>query len=388
MELGDSETMDAEAKIDILGQAAQYDLCSTVGRPMPGGVPMRRDVTRHITYVQPSGGRPMPVLKVLQTNACAKDCYYCPFRAGRHFRRAAFKPEELANITAQLYRARLIKGLFLSSGVVGKDDYTMSQIVATADILRRKYDFDGYLHLKIMPTASDGAIEAALRVADRVSVNLEAPNAERLAQLTSTKDIDHDLLAPLRRVKMLVDETGHWVSRTTQFVIGAAGESDREILSTVHQLYSELGLRRAYYSAFRPIHDTPLEGQPAENPRRQDRLYQADALLRLYNFSPDDIGLDGDGNLALDEDPKLVWARCHPERFPVEVNTASRADLLRVPGIGPITADRLLTWRRQGRLRSLADLREAGAAADRAAPFVMLDGRLLPEQLALWPQQP
>lgn len=372
----------AEEKIQILGEAAQYDVCSSAGRPMPDG----KDIARYISHVQPSHGRPMPVLKVLQTNACAKDCYYCPFRAGRQFRREAFKPEKLANLTAQMHHARLIKGLFLSSGVVGKDDYTMGQITATAEILRRKYEFDGYLHLKIMPTASDAAIEAALNLADRVSVNLEAPNAARLAKLTSTKDIDQDLLAPLRRVKQLLDKTGRRVSRTTQFVVGAAGESDQEILSTVHHLYRELGLARTYYSAFRPVSDTPLDGLPAENPKRQDRLYQADALIRLYGFDVEDIGLNTDGNLALDQDPKLVWARRHPEQFPVEINTAPRAALLRVPGIGPISADRVIRWRRRDRLRSLGDLRRAGAVADRAAPFITLDGRQPATQLSFWDQ--
>ncbi len=372
--------MDTQEKVGILGDAAQYDVCSTAGRPMPDG----KDITRYISHVQPSHGRPMPVLKVLQTNACAKDCFYCPFRAGRRFRREAFKPEELANLTAQMHRARLIKGLFLSSGVVGKDDYSQGQIIATAEILRRKHEFDGYLHLKIMPTASDAAIEAALELADRVSVNLEAPNAQRLSRLSSTKDLEQDLLTPLRRVKLLLDQTGRRVSRTTQFVVGAAGESDQEILTTAHQLYRELGLARAYYSAFRPVPDTPLDGLPAENPKRQDRLYQADALIRLYDFDVDDIGVDDDGNLALDEDPKLVWARRHPEHFPVEINTASRPALLRVPGVGPISADRVIRWRRQGRLRSLGDLRKAGAVADRAAPFVTLDGRQPPTQLSFW----
>lgn len=372
--------MDTEDKVQILGQAAQYDLCSTSGRPMPNG----KDVTRYISHVQPSHGRPMPVLKVLQTNACAKDCYYCPFRAGRRFRREAFKPEELAHLTAQMYRARLIKGLFLSSGVVGKDDYSMSQIIATAEVLRRKLHFDGYLHLKIMPTASDAAIEAALRLADRVSVNLEAPNNARLAKLTSTKDIDQDLLAPLRRVKQLLDDTGQRVSRTTQFVVGAAGESDREILTTSQQLYRDLGLARAYYSAFRPVPDTPLDDLPAENPRRQDRLYQADALIRLYEFDVEDVGVDSQGNLALDEDPKMVWARRHPEQFPVEINTAPCSDLLRVPGIGPISADRVIQWRRRGLLRSLGDLRKAGAVADRAAAFITLDGKQPATQLSFW----
>ena len=176
------------------------------------------------------------------------------------------------------------------------------------------------------------------------------------------------------------------MSRTTQFVVGAAGESDQEILSTVHHLYRELGLARTYYSAFRPVSDTPLDGLPAENPKRQDRLYQADALIRLYGFDVEDIGLNTDGNLALDQDPKLVWARRHPEQFPVEINTASRAALLRVPGIGPISADRVIRWRRRDRLRSLGDLRRAGAVADRAAPFITLDGRQPATQLSFWDQ--
>lgn len=372
--------MDPQDKLNLLGEAAQYDLCSTAGRPMPDG----RDIMRHIAYVQPSHGRPMPVLKVLQTNACAKDCYYCPFRAGRPFRREAFKPEELAHLTAQMYRARIIQGLFLSSGVVGKDDYSMGQIIATAEILRRKYAFDGYLHLKIMPAASDAAIEAALSLADRVSINLEAPNAARLARLTSTKDIDQDLIAPLRRVRELLDQTDQHVSRTTQFVVGAAGESDWEILTTAYQLYREVGLARAYYSAFRPIPDTPLDGLPRENPRRQDRLYQADALIRRYGFSVEEIGLEVGGNLPLDEDPKLAWARRHPEQFPIEINTAPRSVLLRVPGIGPVSAERIVRWRRRGKFKSLGDLRKAGAVADRAAPFITLDGRRPAKQLPLW----
>ncbi|MFQ5344051.1 MAG: radical SAM protein [Anaerolineae bacterium] len=372
--------MEVEEKVNILGEAAQYDLCSTAGQPLPDG----HDLTRFIAHVQPSHGRPMPVLKVLQTNACTKDCYYCPFRAGRPFRREAFKPDELANLTTQMYRARLIKGIFLSSGVVGKGDYTMEKMIATAEILRRKLHFDGYLHLKIMPTASDAAIEAALGLADRVSVNLEAPNAERLSRLTSTKEIEQDLMAPLRRVKQLLDQTRQRVSRTTQFVVGAAGESDQEILTTVNQLYRELGLARAYYSAFRPVPDTPLDGLPAANPKRQDRLYQADALIRLYGFGVEDIELGGDGNLSLVEDPKLSWARRHPEQFPVEINTASRPTLLRVPGIGPTSADRVIRWRRRGRLRSLGELRKAGAVADRASPFITLDGRRPAVQLSFW----
>ncbi len=370
-------------KLNVLGEAAQYDVCAAAGRPMPEG----RDITRYIVPVTRRDGRRMPVLKVLQTNACVKDCYYCPFRAGRRFRREAFKPEELARLVAQLHRAGIVEGLFLSSGVVGQEDHTMAQIVATAEILRRKHGFRGYLHLKIMPGASDAAIEAALRLADRVSVNLEAPNPKRLARLTSTKDLQRDLLAPLQRVQELVAWMGRQVSRTTQFVVGAAGETDREILTTVHHLYRRLGLARVYYSAFRPIPDTPLESRPPEDPRRQDRLYQADALLRWYGFEPAELPLDPQGNLPLDEDPKTAWARRHPERFPVEVNTAAREELLRVPGIGPVATERILRWRRHGTFRDLAALRKAGAVAERAAPYITLAGRRPPLQLPLFARE-
>jgi len=372
--------MEAVDKLNVLGEAAQYDVCAAAGRPMPEG----RDITRYIAHVACRDGRRMPVLKVLQTNACVKDCYYCPFRAGRRFRREAFNPEELARLVAQLHRAGIVQGLFLSSGVIGKDDHTMAQMIATAEILRRKHGFRGYLHLKIMPGASDAAIEAALHLANRVSVNLEAPNPDRLARLTSTKDLDRDLLAPLRRVQELVERTGRQVSRTTQFVVGAADETDREILTTVYHLYRHLGLARAYYSAFRPVPDTPLDGRPPENPRRQDRLYQADALIRWYGFELSELPLDEQGNLPLDEDPKTAWARRHPERFPVEVNTAEREELLRVPGIGPVAAERILRWRRQGAFRHLADLRKTGAVTERAAPYITLAGRRPPVQLQMF----
>ncbi len=381
-------------RADVLGADAQFDLCTREGRPTPisGGSPaglaepVRRyrhgDVRRHIMTVQHPKG-PMPVLKVLQTNACAKDCFYCPFRAGREFRREAFTPEELAGLTDQLHRARLVKGLFLSSGVVGHDDFTMDRIVATGEILRSHYHFDGYLHLKIMPGASDGAIEAALRLADRVSINLEAPNADRLARLTSTKDLSRDLLHPLRRVKAMLARQGRRVSRSTQLVVGPAGESDAEILSTTLRLYRELGLARVYYSTFRPVPDTPLEGTPAENPERQRRLYQADMLLRHYDFGLDDLSLDTDGRLPLDQDPKLAWAEAHPDLFPIEINHARRLDLLRVPGLGPKGVATIMATRRREPIRNESHLRHLGLRTARVLPWVTINGRYPPRQLPL-----
>lgn len=382
-------------RANLLGQDAQLDLCTREGRPAPdgdtsaGGLARaeRRyrhgDIRRHIATVQHPKDGPMPVLKMLQTNACAKDCFYCPFRAGRSFRREAFTPEELARLTDQLHRARMIKGLFLSSGIVGHGDHSMERIVATADLLRSRYGFKGYIHLKIMPAASDAAVERAVALADRVSINLEAPNTARLARLTGTKDLNADLVAPLRRAAAIAATAGRRVSRVTQFVVGAAGESDAEILATSARLYREVGLARAYYSAFRPVPDTPLDGLPAEDPLRQHRLYQADFLLRAYGFEVADLALGEAGELPRALDPKLAWARAHPESFPVELNRAGRSALLRVPGLGPVTVEAILAARATLRLREPGQLRALGIRPERVLPWVTLDGRMAPRQLVL-----
>jgi predicted DNA-binding helix-hairpin-helix protein len=373
--------MDTEQKLNLLVRDARYDACSTCPSNPRSAI---NDVSRSITTILRSDGQPMPVLKILQTNACARDCFYCPFRAGRDFRRVAFKPEELAQAFDQLTRARLVEGLFLSSGIVGRGEHSQEQIVATAEIVRQKYDFRGYIHLKLMPNASPAAIERAMQLANRVSVNLEAPNADRLVRLTGTKDFDAGLLGPLRVARQLADRPGLQVSRTTQLVVGAAGESDQEILERSSQVYQELALSRVYYSAFHPVPDTPLENLPATPPIREHRLYQADFLLRQYGFSVDELGFDADGNLPADVDPKTAWALRHRDRFPLDVNQASREELLRVPGIGPRSAERILSQRRRGRLRSPADLSALGVQVRRASPFVLLDGPRPPVQLPLW----
>jgi len=329
---------------------------------------------------------PIVLLKGLLSNACERNCLYCPFRAGRDFRRASFAPDELAAVFHRLYQAGLAQGLFLSSGLVGGGVRTQDQIIATAEILRRKYRFTGYLHLKIMPGAEPEQIRQTMLLADRVSINLEAPTPERLALLAPRKDFLEELFRPLRQVEEVRREAGGrpgpWKSLhrsgpslSTQFVVGPAGESDEELLRTTAYLFRHLHLARAYFSAFRPIPDTPLEARPAENPRRERRLYQASYLLRDYGFSVEELPLDKNGRLPLEEDPKLAWARRHLLESPVEINTASRQELLRVPGIGPRLADRLLAARRLGRLRDLQDLGKLGIPVARAAPFILLDGR-------------
>jgi predicted DNA-binding helix-hairpin-helix protein len=344
-----------------------------------------------ISHAVMPGGKTIKLLKTLQTSACENDCYYCCFRARRDFRRTTFTPDEMAQAFMNLYRAGEVEGLFLSSGVAGGGVRTQDKILATAEILRRKRGFRGYIHLKIMPGAERAQVEQAMRLADRVSINLEAPNTNRLARLAPHKVFMEELLRPLEWVEQVRrTQPAHqvwnrrWPSTTTQFVVGGAGESDLELLGTTAFLNRQVHLARAYYSRFKPVRDTPLENLPAENPWREHRLYQASFLLRDYGFDVEELPFEGAGNLPLGVDPKLEWARQHLSEQPVEINRADRHELLRIPGIGPKSAGTILAARTKGRLRTLGDLRAAGVLVNRAAPFLLLDGCAAPRQLPLF----
>jgi predicted DNA-binding helix-hairpin-helix protein len=386
--------MDIREKLILLGQAAQFDDRTTLFNHAPADdAASAPDLRTCISHVQAPGGRSVPVLKVLQTSVCQNDCHYCAFRATRDVRRGHFTPDELARGFDLMRRAGLVEGMFLSSGVAGTVQ-TMDQMLATAELLRLKYEFRGYLHLKLLPDSQPDQVTRAVELADRVSTNLEAPTAERLALLAPRKQLGQ-LLGPLRAAADVIrrDRLAHGSAQTaigrarlgmsTQFVVGPAGETDRELLGTVQMLYREVRLARAYYSAFRPIPNTPLANAQPTDPRREYRLYQADWLLRYYGFAVDELPFEDDGLLSARVDPKTAWARAHPERFPIEINQAPTNDLLRVPGIGPISARAIIQARRQGQLRSLGDLRRLGARADQAAPYVLLAGQRPPWQLPL-----
>lgn len=378
--------MEALEKLKLLAPATCYEPAEEIEAGRRSRSMLSVDDLAGCIYnaVMP-GGRRIALLKTLLTSACERDCAYCAFRQGRDFRRATFSPDELARLFVQLYQKGVAEGIFLSSGVAGGGPYTEDRLIATAELLRRRYDFRGYIHLKIMPGAEREQVAAAMRLADRVSVNLEAPNAERLGALAPRKAFE-ELLQRLQWIEGIRREMpGRWPSSTTQFVVGAAGESDVELLVTTEFLYRNAGLARAYFMAFTPVPDTPLEHHPPTPFLREYRLYQSSFLLRDYGFTVEELAFDADGNLPLDSDPKLAWARSHLAQSPVEVNTADRRDLLRVPGIGPLGATRLLQERRRGRLRDLVDLRKLGIAASRAAPFILLDGRRPAHQLPLWP---
>lgn len=387
-------TPDLYSTVTLLGQQAQYDLCEAEGKPTPQAAAQALsspipDVSDSISTVIGAGGRPVKLLKILQTSACEKNCFYCPFRAGRRMRRATLTPDDLAAAFSQILQKRLVEGLFLSSGIIGAVR-SMDRMLETVELVRRKYGWQGYVHLKILPGAEEAQIERAALLANRLSVNLEAPNQDRLTRLAPKKDFELGLVEPLERAWAIVRRlrnAGRQVAdagATTQYVVGPAGESDQELLITSQRLYRQVGLRRAYYSAFRPIADTPLETETATAPLREHRLYQADFLLREYGFSADELPFDPQGKLPLDHNPKEAWAAAHPDYFPLEVNRATQSALLRVPGIGPRGAAAILRARRQASLRSLEDLRQLGVRADQAAPFVLIAGRAPNHQLRLF----
>lgn len=336
-------------------------------------------------------GKRVPILKTLLTSVCENNCSYCFSRAGRDCERHTFKPDELAKTYMQIYEAGIVRGVFLSSGIYDGGIKTQDRLLATAEILRKKHQYNGYMHLKIMPGAEKAQVERSMELADRLSINLEAPTSHRLATLAPQKTMIEELLAPLQWVNDLrrYDSMGkgwhdRWPSSTTQFVVGAGEETDLELLRMSEYLFSHLMLARVYYSSFKPIIGTPLENKPAENVWRRHRLYQASFLLKQYPFSLEDIPIDQSGNLSLEVDPKLAWARTHLIETPVEVNRACLHELMRIPGIGERGANSIIKIRREGRIIDANQLSGKGIHLTRAVPFILINGRRPVHQLSLW----
>ncbi len=378
--------MDALARLKMLSEPMSLEPDAEQGLATP--YLDRTENCPQAVFIHPAqlpDGQQIRLLKTLLTSACERDCYYCPFRAGRDARRATFRPAEFARLFMDLQRRGLAEGIFLSSGIAGGSIQTQDRLIETAEILRLKLDFRGYLHLKIMPGAERAQVERAMQLANRVSINLEAPNDARLASLAPHKQFTAELL---QRLKWM-DEIRRRASSTrppslvTQFVAGAAGESDLELLSMTAYLYHRLGLKRVYYSPFHPVPGTPLESHPPTPPPRAQRLYQASFLLRDYGFEVEELPFEAGGFLPLESDPKLAWARQNLLAAPLEINRAERAQLLRVPGIGPKGAEAILNARRLSTLRDLSALRRLGILVERAAPYILLDGKRAPYQQAL-----
>ena len=342
------------------------------------------------TALMPNG-QSIRLLKSLLSSYCENNCIYCPFRSQRDFPRASFTPDDFAQLFNKLHRAGFVEGIFLSSSIFGGAIKTQDLLLDTASLLRRKYDYQGYLHLKIMPGAEKDQVEQAMYLADRLSLNVEAPHSKALSFLAPQKDFLSDLIQPLMWINEIrtsksptLSWNGSWPSSTTQFVVGAARESDLEILTATEILYRKGGLSRSYFSSFNPIESTPLENTPPSPPLREHRLYQASFLLRDYRFSIRDLVYEDDGNLPLNKDPKLAWAQQNLLHNPLEINRASKQDLLRIPGIGPMRAASIIKLRKQDRIRSFSKLRKGNLVSQKTAPFILIDGKSPARQTRLF----
>jgi putative DNA modification/repair radical SAM protein len=380
--------MDVETKLAILGSAAKYDVsCASSGSkrgPQRGG--LGTTAPGGICHSFTPDGRCISLLKILYTNICIYDCKYCVNRRSNDLPRACFTPGEVVDLTVGFYRRNYIEGLFLSSGIMRNADYIMERLNRVVRDLRKRHRFNGYVHLKIIPGASAELVTEAGLYADRVSANIELPTEPDLALLAPDKslgDVDRamgDIQA--RRRQAQEDSCRRHPSprfapagQSTQMIVGATPTTDQQILATSSDLYTRHRLRRVYYSAINPTAnpDALLSRIEAPPLTREHRLYQADWLMRYYGFEHEELTTTTERNLDLEQDPKLSWALRHREQFPVDVNTAPRERLLRVPGLGVRNVQRILSSRRHGRL-CLEDLRRMRVALKRARYFIEVDG--------------
>ena len=379
---------DTRTKLAQVGDATQFEPAGDQPQAERKRVPYQsHSLAECITNVSTPKGK-KPILKTMVTTACERNCYYCPFRAGRSkMKRLTFTPDELAHGLDTLQRAGQVDGMFLSSGIIKGSVTTQDKILDTAEIVRKRYHYQGYLHLKVMPGIEDAQLYRLMQLADRVSVNLEGPTQERLNALAPKKDFQRELLDMLQLAEQIrrTHPYEKLAGTVTQFVVGAVGDTDQELLSLSNRLYRNYGLTRAYYSGFSPVIQTPFENLPATDPLREHRLYQASFLLRDYGWKVEDLPFLADGNMPLELDPKRAWAERYLREAPIDIMKASRNQLLRVPGIGPVGADAILRARRLGRLTELSHLRQLNIRApEQAAPYILLDGHKPDIQLNLF----
>lgn len=368
---------DTLGKLRILSTDAQYDLACACG----SGKDEHRKRNGRGGWIYPvtlpNGGK-STLFKTLLSNVCSNDCSYCPLREGKDIRRCSLEPDETARAFLDYYNRGEVFGLFLSSGVMGSVDTAMEKLLATVRILRKRYQYRGYVHLKVIPGACEAAIEEAVSLSSAVSINIETPGENWLGNVSAKKDFLHDIVAPMKLISKLTGkgQKYHKVKQTTQFVVGAAGESDAEIVKYTGALYERLNLNRVYFSSYQRNHtqsdaDTKAgQSETDESLVREHRLYQVDFLLRKYGFSASDIICGSDGNLSLTADPKQVWADAHPEYFPVNVNRATKQQLLKVPGLGPVTVKRILKRRAQSQLYDVEDIGKNTALLEKASGYI------------------
>ena len=379
--------MDTMTKLEILAGAAKYDVsCSSSGvsRKNQGG--MGNTKSFGICHAWSADGRCISLLKILLSNDCIYDCRYCANRRSNDIPRASFSPRELADLTIQFYRRNYIEGLFLSAAVEISPDHTMEKIIQVLTLLRNEYSFQGYIHVKVIPGAKPSLIHQAGLLADRMSVNIEQPTEQSLRLLAPQKSLPvlyssmqhlRDQIQIHKEDRKHLRHTPRFVpgGQSTQMIVGASQDSDLTILQTTQALYQTFGLKRVYFSAYVPVNqDTNLPALATAPPLlREHRLYQSDWLLRFYHYKAEEILDPAHAQLDTEIDPKMAWALRHPDFFPLEINRASHEELLRVPGIGPKSAWRILNQRRVAAI-SADELKKLGVVFKRAQYFITCKG--------------
>lgn len=376
-------------KLTILADAAKYDVsCSSSGSTRKNtGKGLGDSSGMGICHSYAEDGRCISLLKILLTNHCIFDCAYCVSRKSNDIKRAAFKIQEVVDLTINFYRRNYIEGLFLSSGIFHTPDHTMERLIAVAKKLRLEENFNGYIHLKSIPGASDELMREAGLYADRLSINIEIPTVSGLKLLAPEKD-HKDFIKPMEKVKneiiqykadkLMIKSTPKYApaGQSTQMIVGATGENDKDIMYSAVHYYSTYNMKRVYYSGYVPVlEDARLPALGTEVPMlRENRLYQTDWLLRFYGFDVREILNAQNPNLDIDIDPKLSWALRNMEQFPVDVNTADKHMLARIPGLGMKSVNKILNARRYRRL-NMENLKAIGIAMNRAQYFMVCDSR-------------
>ena len=381
-------------KLTILSDAAKYDAaCTSSGvrrKFQPGKIGNTSSSIAGCCHSFSADGRCVTLLKVLMTNCCVYDCKYCVNRRSNDTRRAAFTPRELAELTIGFYRRNYIEGLFLSSGVLRNADYTTEQMIRALRILRQEYGFNGYIHAKAIPGTSPELVQQLGLLADRMSVNIELPSQQGLQMLAPDKSREA-ILRPMGLIRDKVSESRQELvkykhapafapaGQSTQLIVGATKDTDRHILHLTEALYQKYRLKRVFYSAYVPVVENSLLPALDTKPPllREHRLYQADWLLRFYGFQASELLDEAHPDFNPQLDPKCSWAVSHLEHFPVEIMRADYETLLRVPGIGPTSARRIVSARRTAHLR-FEDLKKLGVVVKRAQFFLVCDGHAAP----------
>jgi predicted DNA-binding helix-hairpin-helix protein len=364
---------DTQRKLEILSVDGQYDLACACGTKDTPGRQRGDDGNWIYPITLPNGGKSV-LFKTLMSNVCSNDCKYCPLRDDNDVRRCALTPEETAAAFMDYYRKKKVFGLFLSSAVGKSPDATMDKLNAVAAILRKNYQFRGFIHLKIMAGASKAAIEQSLSLASNVSLNIETPGEKNMLKLSEKKQYLRDIIEPIKFISEITAKGRKFdrVKQTTQFIVGAADEMDSEIVKYMSGLYERLKMHRVYFSAYQKSLGEAETSDSAQNDAftREHRLYQVDFLLRKYGFKESDIFFGDKGKLSLTTDPKEVWADNHPEVFPMNVNSASKFELLKIPGLGPITVNRIIKRRKQANIHEIAHIGKPGKLLRKAEKYI------------------